>query len=108
MDQQPLEDVIVLSQMGASHAAGVVAMGEGPLDQLTALPQQPLAFRPLQPLSIRIDQSLLIFLARPMPLPGLLFLGNIRPDANGLHLLQCWPAVVSLIRDYFLDPAQMA
>src|SRR5215471_4072573 len=42
-----------------------------------------------------------------MPLPGLLFLGNIRPDANGLHLLQCWPAVVSLIRDYFLDPAQM-
>jgi hypothetical protein len=28
-------------------------------------------------LSIRIDQSLFIVLAHPMPLPGLLLLGNI-------------------------------
>jgi len=62
MDQQPLEDVVVFSQVRAPHAAGLVAVGECSLDQLAALPQQPLALRPLQPLSIRIDQSLLIFL----------------------------------------------
>lgn len=66
MDQQPLEDV-VFSQVRAPHAAGVVPVGECPLSQLGALPQQPRAPRPLQPSPIRRDQSLLIFLAYPAP-----------------------------------------
>lgn len=61
---QPLEDV-VFSQVRAPHAAGVVPVRECPLNQLGALPQQPLAPRPLQASPIRRDQSLLIFLAYP-------------------------------------------
>jgi hypothetical protein len=37
MDQQPLENVVMFSQMGAPHAPGVIAVGEGPLDPFSAL-----------------------------------------------------------------------
>jgi hypothetical protein len=52
VDQKPLDNVVMFSQVGASHAAGVVAVGEYPLDQLTTPPRQLLALWPLQPLPI--------------------------------------------------------
>ena len=33
MDHQPLENVVVFSQMGAPHAPGVVAVGEAPAEE---------------------------------------------------------------------------
>jgi hypothetical protein len=47
MDQQLLPNVFMFSQVCPSHAAGVVTVGEGPLDQLAALLQKPLALRSL-------------------------------------------------------------
>jgi hypothetical protein len=37
MYQQPFENVVVFAQLGSSHAAGLIAVGERPLDQLAAL-----------------------------------------------------------------------
>ena len=36
VDQQPLQDVGVASQVGAPHAAGLVQVSEGPLQQFAA------------------------------------------------------------------------
>src|ERR1700752_822260 len=103
MNQQPLENVVVFSQVRSPHAPRVVAVSEGSLDQLATLPQQPSAFRPLQALPVLIDRLLLILLAHPMTFPSLLLLGNIRAYSGGLHLLQRRATVISLIRHYFFD-----
>jgi len=39
MDQLPLQDILVSTQMRAPHAAGLVAMREAALDLLAALPE---------------------------------------------------------------------
>ncbi len=48
MDQQSLQNVVVFSQVRSPHAAGLITVCEGPLDQLTTFPQKSLALRPLQ------------------------------------------------------------
>lgn len=101
-DQQPLEDV-VFSQVRAPHAAGVVPVGECPLSQLGALPQQPRAPRPLQPSPIRRDQSLLIFLAYPAPSRPASS-REYRSHSRGPHPLEPGAAVIPLIRHHLFDP----
>ena len=48
MNQQALENVVVLSQVRAPHAAGFVAVRETALDQLAPPTQQPLSLGPFQ------------------------------------------------------------
>jgi hypothetical protein len=40
MDQQPLEDVGVTAQMGATHTPGVIEVRERAFDQFAAPPHQ--------------------------------------------------------------------
>jgi len=87
MNQEPLENVAVFSQVRSPHAAGFLAVGEGPLDQLATLAQKPFSFRSLQASPIGVDHFPLCFLADPVPLTRLLLLGNIGADTSGLHLL---------------------
>ena len=72
--------------MRSAHAAGVVTMREATFDQFSALTQETFAFGTLESLPVGIDGLLLSLLAGPMPLAGLLLLGNIGADADGLHL----------------------
>src|SRR5674476_114246 len=83
--------------MRPSHAASVIAVREASFDQFPALAQQLFAFGALHSLAVLVDGLLLPFLARPMPLPRLLPLGNVGADAGGLRLFQYRTAVVSLV-----------
>src|SRR6266852_1023090 len=56
MDQEPLENGAVFSQMRSPHAAGLIAVGEGPLDQLATLAQKLFSLRSLQASPIGVDQ----------------------------------------------------
>ena len=87
MDQEPLENVAVFSQMRSPHAAGLIAVGEGPLDQLATLAQKLFSLRSLQASPIGVDHFPLCFLADPVPFASLLLLGNISADTSSLHLL---------------------
>ena len=73
-------------QMRPSHAASVIAVREASFDQFSALAQETFPFGALQSLPVYVDDLLLRFLARPMPLARLLFLRNVGADAGGLHL----------------------
>jgi hypothetical protein len=75
VNQLPLEDVLVASQMSSPHSPGIVTMREAPLDQLASLAQQALAIDPRYPLPVGVDGLLLILLSNPVPLAGLLFSG---------------------------------
>ena len=46
VNQLPLEDVLVASQMSSPHSPGIVTMREAPLDQLASLAQQALPIVP--------------------------------------------------------------
>src|SRR6266699_958549 len=108
MDQQSLQNVVVFSQVRSPHAAGLITVCEGPLDQLTTFPQKSLALRPLQPLPVGIDYVPLLFFPLPVPFSSLLLLGNIRAHTSGLHFFQHWPTVISLVRPATgpLEPCQ--
>jgi hypothetical protein len=88
MNQQTLENVVVLSQVRAPHAAGFVAVRETALDQLAPPTQQPLPLGPFQPLPIRVDGLLLAFFTNPVPLPILFLLRNVSAYASSLQLFQ--------------------
>ena len=75
MDQEPLENVAVFSQVRSPHTAGFVAVGEGPLDQLSTLAQKPFSFWSLQASPIGVDYFPLCLLADPVPLPACFFSG---------------------------------
>src|ERR1700687_5339696 len=107
MNQQTLENVVVLSQVRAPHAAGFVAVRETALDQLAPPTQQPLPLGPFQPLSIRVDGLLLPFFTNPVPLPILYLLRNVSAYASSLQLFQNGSAVVSLVGHHLFDTTQI-
>ncbi|MDP7639092.1 MAG: hypothetical protein QGG73_05185, partial [Candidatus Hydrogenedentes bacterium] len=55
MDEQPLEDVFVLAQVGPSHGAGLVAVGEGAFDYFAAPFAVADAFLAFDALSVFVD-----------------------------------------------------
>ena len=97
----------MLAQMCASHAAGVVIVGEASFDQFSTLAQETLPFGTLESLAVLVDGWLLPFLAHPMPLARLLLLGNVSADADGLHLFYYRTTVVSLVGHHFFDAVQV-
>jgi hypothetical protein len=66
VDQQAFEDVASASQVQASHAAGVIHVGEGPFDEFGAAFLQPLATRASEAPSVGIHRGLGFFLVLPM------------------------------------------
>src|SRR5256885_13042609 len=59
MDEQPLQDVVMAPQVRATKAAGVVHVGEGPLDVFAAASHDPLASRPAHATPRRIRRAVL-------------------------------------------------
>lgn len=97
----------MLPQVRSPHPATLIAMREGPLDQLSSFPQKTLALRTLQSLPVCVDRVPFFLFSYPMPLPRLLLLGYIGAHPGGFHLLQHRPAVITLVSHDFLDAAQM-
>ena len=86
MNQLPLQNIRVFAQVRSAQAAGVVTVREASFDQFSALAQKMFPFGALESLAVLVNGLLLPFLACPMPLARLLFLGNVGADAGGLHL----------------------
>src|SRR5271154_2807073 len=89
--------------MATSQASAFVAVGEAALDQFAAPSQQTLAVLASHSLPVRIDRLLLLALALPVPLALLLLLGNVAAHLVTLHPLQHRAAVITLVRNQFLD-----
>src|SRR5262245_41905160 len=107
MNQQTLQNVAVVSQVCAPHAAGLVTMCETSLDEFSPSTEQTLSLGPLQPLSIRVDCLLLSFLTHPMPLASLLLLRNISAYTRRFEFLQNRSTMVSLVGDHLFDATQI-
>src|SRR5690606_19353696 len=102
VDQQTFEYVLVPAKVGSAHAAGLQFVGEGTLDQLPALPQQPLATRAANPSAVAVHRVTRFGLAFPVT-PAALRLADIAADADlgaGFHHLV---AVVALVGDHLLN-----
>ena len=70
MDEQPLDDVFMTSQVSSSHASGFVHMGKAAFHQFSALAQQPFRALTPDPPTVLINSRLLFFLADPLPAPA--------------------------------------
>src|SRR5450631_3205971 len=80
VNQLPLENILVASQMSPPHSSGIVTMREAPLNQFASPAQQALAIVSRYPLPVGVDGLLLILLSNPVPFAGLLLLRNVGSD----------------------------
>src|SRR6266851_4031602 len=107
VNQLPLEDVLVASQMSPPHSPRFVTMREAPLDQFAPLAKQALAIVSRYPLPVAVDGLLCILLSNPVPFAGLLLFGNGSSDSSFLRRHQRRAAVITLIGNYFFDTLQV-
>ena len=77
VDEEPFEDVALPAQVRAAHPAGVVDMGERPLQMLAASSQQPLAALAAQTPAIAVDRPLRIGRGDPLTAAPIRF--DIKP-----------------------------
>src|SRR5206468_5270036 len=95
MNQQPLEDVLVPSQMRATHAARVVDVRERTLDPLAALAHQAPSASSTYPAAIAIHRRLRLRLVRPIA-SAAVRLRDVCPNAHGVQVHHCLIAVIPL------------
>src|SRR5262249_11462128 len=102
VNQLSLQNVLSPAQVCSSHSAGFVAVGKGPLYQLSALLQPVLAVSPLPPPPVRVHRLLFLRLALPPPsaMSGFRYVCSHRGLTQHHHRAS---AVVSLVRDYLGD-----
>src|SRR6516164_236143 len=103
VDQLPLQNVIVSAQVGAPHAARVVAMRKAAFHQLAAPPQYALAVLTLHPPPILVYRLLFGPLALPLASSSLLLFRNVAAHLIALHPLQYCPAMVTLVGNHLFD-----
>src|SRR6516164_2955390 len=103
VDQLPLQNVIVSAQVGAPHAARVVAMRKAAFHQLAAPPQYALAVLTLHPPPILVYRLLFGPLALPLPSSSLLLLRHVAAHLIGLSPLQDRAAVVAFVGHHLFD-----
>src|SRR3989454_265587 len=98
MNEQPLQDVVMAPQVRAAEAAGVVHVGEGPLDVFAAASHDPLASRPAHAPAISVDRGLRLRRLRPVP-SAALGLGDVRAHGDRLEIDHRLVTVIPLVGD---------
>src|ERR1700689_209029 len=93
MNEQPLDDVVVTSQVSSSHASGFVHVREAPFDPFSTLTQQPLSALAPYPPTILVNRRLLFLLALPVAAPSV----RLRTIAPNFHFFQNHQYIVTVI-----------
>ena len=66
MNQQPLKNVSVTTQLRSPHATGFILVGKAAFDSLSTLAQQLLAPLAANPSAVGVHSSLLLMFADPV------------------------------------------
>src|SRR5260370_21034987 len=101
MNQLPLEDILMASQMSPPHGPGIVTMREATFDQLAPLTKQALAISPRYPQPIGINSLLLILPSNPRPLAGLLLFRSLTSAFSFFRRHELSAAIVTLVPNDF-------
>jgi hypothetical protein len=101
VDQQPLADVRVATQVHTAHPAGLVEMREGSFQALTAKPQQTQAACAANAPTIAVHRSARLGMVLQVPSSAIGF-RDVAADAHGFEIDERLIAVIALAADDFL------
>jgi hypothetical protein len=103
MNQFPFEYVFVLTKVGSPHPARIVTMRKGAFHQFASFLQEAFTIIPVDSSAVGVNCLLLRLLAAPVPPARLLAFRDVSANLNFLRLGQHCAAVVSLVRNHFLN-----
>src|SRR5690348_16200123 len=91
------------SKINSSHAAGVIAVREGPFQHHSSAPHQRLSTLTADPPAIGINGGALVVFAEPIS-AATFRLGNITTNSEYLQVHHRLVPVIALVRDEFRQP----